>query len=369
MYTLQFSVASLDLTYSWRHRGLHWPITPRHPHCVAVRSTKKYTGIFQTSGYYSDYSPSPQSVVSPSPATEQAPRVTQEETKPCTYLSSPQQPRRMCSPHTPSSVWSHCLVHWQSSRCDVSRTRSLTRNTNTAVQRGTHRPTTIHSTAQSVAASHAQHARLSNAMTVRLYFRFPRAECSATRLRSWHRHRPCSSACREFGHTAGRSFFRWLDPCPHSHSLSLSLPTMSSLSLCLQSLSLSLSLFGLSLSLSLLFACAVAYTRLHPLRAERLEFRSIEREDRWSKIGIRAERRADSANEDFDRGGGVSRERTAVMLYLCKVVSGIVPWGLFAAYRVAGQLSKHIVTHIGLITRFDFRSKCSRKKKKSTTSK
>ena len=59
--------------------------------------------------------------------------------------------------------------------------------------------------------------------------------------------------------------------------------------------------------------------------------------------------------------GVVSRERTAVMLYLCKVVSGIVPWGLFAAYRVAGQLSKHIVTHIGLITRFDFRSKCSRK--------
>lgn len=57
-----------------------------------------------------------------------------------------------------------------------------------------------------------------------------------------------------------------------------------------------------SLSLSLLFACAVAHTRLHPLRAERLEFRSIERQDRWSKIGIRAERRADSANEDFDRG-------------------------------------------------------------------
>ena len=72
-------------------------------------------------------------------------------------------------------------------------------------------------------------------------------------------------------------------------------------------LSLSLSLSSLSLSLqspSLLFACAVAHTRLHPLRAERLEFRSIERKDRWSKIGIRAERRADSANEDFDRGGG-----------------------------------------------------------------
>ena len=83
---------------------------------------------------------------------------------------------------------------------------------------------------------------------------------------------------------------------------------MSSLSLSVSSLSHSLSLslraLSLSLSLSLLFACAVAYTRLHPLRAERLEFRSIEREDRWSKIGIRAERRADSANEDFDRGGG-----------------------------------------------------------------
>ena len=77
---------------------------------------------------------------------------------------------------------------------------------------------------------------------------------------------------------------------------------MSSLSLSLSPVSLTLSVSLSSVSLSLLFACAVAHTRLHPLRAERLEFRSIERQDRWSKIGIRAERRADSANEDFDRG-------------------------------------------------------------------
>ena len=111
----------------------------------------------------------------------------------------------------------------------------------------------------------------------------------------------------------------------HYFSLSLSPSYELSLSLSLSPVSLTLSVSLSSVSLSLLFACAVAHTRLHPLRAERLEFRSIERQDRWSKIGIRAERRADSANEDFDRGKGFSRERTAVMLYLCKVVSGIVP--------------------------------------------